>query len=148
MRNKTTTLLALLVSSALSAAAQTPSAAEKEVRAAEQQRYKAMVDADYATLDKLLADDLLYAHSSGDIDDKKKLVGAMRSGARSYKSLTSEDTRYRVDGRLAVVTGRVVIGVERDGKPQTFRARFTAVYEKSAPGWRLVAWQTTRLPES
>jgi ketosteroid isomerase-like protein len=133
--------------SAVAFGASAQSAVEKEIRTVELQRYKAMVDADYATLDKLLADDLLYAHSSGEIDDKKSLVAAMRSGARSYKSLSTEDTRYRVDGRLAVVTGRAVIGVERDGKPQSFKARFTAVYEKSATGWRLAAWQTTRLPD-
>jgi ketosteroid isomerase-like protein len=122
-------------------------AAEKEIQAVELQRYKAMVAADYAALDKLLADDLLYAHSSGDIDDKSKLVGAMRSGARTYKKMTTDDTRYRVDGRLAVVTGRVAVEVARDGKPTNFKARFTAVYEKAPSGWRLAAWQTTRLPE-
>jgi len=138
------TLALALSAVAFDAAAQ--SAAEKEIRAVELQRYKAMVDADYAALDKLLADDLLYAHSSGDIDDKGKLVGAMRSGARTYKKMTTDDTRYRVDGKLAVVTGRVAVEVARDGKPTSFSARFTAVYEKSASGWRLAAWQTTRLP--
>ena len=135
-----------LALSAVAFGASAQSAAEKEIRAVELQRYKAMVDADYATLDRLLADDLLYAHSSGDIDDKSKLVGAMRSGARTYKKMTTDDTRYRVDGKLAVVTGRVAVEVARDGKPQAFSARFTAVYEKSPSGWRLAAWQTTRLP--
>ena len=137
------TLLAVV----LPAGAQAPSAAENEIRAVELRRYKAMVDADYAALDKLLADDLLYAHSSGEIDDKGKLVGAMRSGARSYKKMTTDETRYRVDGKLAVVTGRVAVEVARDGKPQAFKARFTAIYEKAASGWRLAAWQTTRLPD-
>jgi ketosteroid isomerase-like protein len=142
---KRATLAFALSAVAFGASAQ--SAAEKEIRAVEQQRYKAMVDADYATLDKLLADDLLYAHSSGEIDDKKSLVAAMRSGTRRYKKVTTDDTRYRVDGKLAVITGRAVIEVERDGKPQAFSTRFTAVYEKSASGWRLAAWQTTRLPD-
>jgi ketosteroid isomerase-like protein len=137
-----------LLSAALPLGAQPPSAAEKEIRAVEERRYKAMVEADYAALDKLLADDLLYAHSSGDIDDKNKLVGAMRSGARTYKKMTTDETRYRVDGKLAVVTGRVAVEVARDGKPTSFRARFTAVYEKAPAGWRLAAWQTTRLPEN
>jgi ketosteroid isomerase-like protein len=137
-----------VLSSALPVSAQSPSASEKEVRAVEQQRYKAMVDGDFAALDKLLADDLLYVHSSGDVDDKKSLIAGMRSGARRYKKITAEDTRYRADGKLAVVTGRASLEVERDGKPQSFKVRFTAVYEKSAVGWRLAAWQTTRLPES
>jgi ketosteroid isomerase-like protein len=140
-------LLPLCLAAALSAIAQAPSASEKEVRAVEQQRYKAMLDADFAALDKLLADDLLYAHSSGDVDDKKSLIAGMRSGSRRYKKITPEDTRYRVDAKLAVVTGKASLEVERDGKPQSFRVRFTAVYEKAPSGWRLAAWQTTRLPE-
>jgi ketosteroid isomerase-like protein len=140
-------LATALALSALALTASAQSAAEKEIRAVEEQRYKAMVAADFATLDKLLADDLLYTHSAGDIDDKKSLVAAMRSGARTYKKMATDDTRYKVDGKLAVVTGRVSVGVERDGKPTSFQARFTAVYERAASGWRLTAWQTTRLPE-
>lgn len=145
---KKTAAAVFVLASALPLSAQAPSALEKEVRAVEAQRYKAMIDADFATLDKVLADDLLYAHSSGEVDDKKALMAGMRSGSRRYKKISAEDTRYRVDGKLAVVTGKASIEVERDGKPQSFKVRFTAVYEKAATGWRLAAWQTTRLPES
>src|SRR3712207_6404776 len=40
------------------------------VLAAEERRYRAMVDADLATLDELCADELSYAHSSGARDTK------------------------------------------------------------------------------
>lgn len=128
-------------------AAQT-SASEKEVRAVEEQRYKAMIGADFPTLEKVLADDLVYVHSSGVVDDKNSYFAPLRSGSVRYKKISPEDTRVRITGTLAVVTGRSSIELERDGKPQAFRLRFTAVYEKSAPGWRLVSWQATRLPES
>lgn len=131
---------------ALSAAAQTPSTFEKEVRAVEEQRYKAMLQNDFPTLEKLMADDVVYVHSSGAVDDKQSFVATLRSGSLRYKKFSPEDTRVRIAGNLAVVTGNSAVEVDRDGKPQSFRVRFTAVYEKSGAGWRLSAWQTTRLP--
>lgn len=138
-------MLAALCAFALAASAQGP---EKELRAVEEQRYKAMLQADLPALEKLLADDLVYVHSSGSTETKQLFLASIRSGGLKYKKIAPEDTRVRVAGTLAVVTGKSSVEVEREGKPQSFRVRFTAVYEKSAAGWRLVAWQTTRLPES
>lgn len=138
-------MLAGLCGFALAASAQGP---EKELRAVEEQRYRAMIQADLPALEKLLADDLVYVHSSGSIESKEQFLATLRSGGLRYKKITPEDTRYRLAGTLAVVTGRSSVEVDHDGKPQSFRLRFTAVYEKSGAGWRLVSWQTTRLPES
>lgn len=141
-------MLAGLCGFALAAAAQAPSAAEKEVRAVEEKRYKAMLQNDFATLERLMADDLVYVHSSGAVDDKKSFIATLRSGSLHYKKISPDDTRVRIAGNLAVVTGKSSVEVDRDGKPQSFRVRFTAVYGRSGAGWRLVSWQTTRLPES
>lgn len=138
-------MLAALCAFALAASAQGP---EKELRAVEEQRYRAMIQADLQALEKVLADDLVYVHSSGSIESKQQFLASIRSGGLKYKKITPEDPRYRIAGNLAVVTGKSSVEVEREGKPQSFRVRFTAVYEKSIAGWRLAAWQTTRLPES
>lgn len=138
-------MLAALFAFAVSASGQGP---EKELRAVEEQRYRAMIQADLPALEKLLADDLVYVHSSGSIESKEQFLASIRSGGLKYKKITPEDPRYRIAGNLAVVTGKSSVEVERDGKPQSFRLRFTAVYEKAAAGWRMVSWQTTRLPES
>lgn len=148
MKKKMAALLVVSAASILPVIAQAPSAAEREVRAVEEQRYKAMLQSDLATLEKVLADDLLYVHSSGALDDKKSFVAALKSGSVRYKKIAPEDQRVRIAGTLAVVTGKSSVEVERDGKPQSFRLRFTAVYEKTSGSWRLSAWQTTRLPEN
>lgn len=142
---KKSLMLAALCALALSAFAQGP---EKELRAVEEQRYKAMLQADIPALEKLLTDDLVYVHSSGSIETKQQFLATVRTGGIRYKKIAPEDLRYRIAGNLAVVTGKSSLETERDGKPLSFRVRFTAVYEKSAAGWRLAAWQTTRLPES
>lgn len=138
-------MLAALCAFALAASAQGP---EKELRAVEQQRYRAMIEADFPALEKLLADDLVYVHSSGSVESKEQFLDTIRSGRLRYKRIVAEETRIKSAGNIAVVTGRSSVEVEREGKPQSFRVRFTAVYEKSGAGWRLSAWQTTRLPEN
>lgn len=142
---KKSLMLAAVCAFAGFASAQAP---EKELRAVEEQRYKAMLQADVPALEKLLADDLVYVHSSGGVESKQQFLATIRSGALKYKKIAPEGVFYRISDSLAVVTGKSSIEVEREGKPQSFRVRFTAVYQKSPAGWRLAAWQTTRLPES
>jgi ketosteroid isomerase-like protein len=90
----------------------------------------------------------VYVHSSGSLETKEQFLDTLRSGRLRYKRIAPEDTRVKLSGSLALVTGRSSIDVEREGKPQSFRVRFTAAYEKAGGSWRLTAWQTTRLPES
>lgn len=37
--------------------------------------------------------------------------------------------------------------VEGDGKEQRFTIRYLAVYARAAGEWRMIAWQSTRVPE-
>ncbi len=53
----------------------------------DRQRMTAMAEKDVATLNKLVADDLIYTHSSARIDTKKSLIGAMESGATVYTAV-------------------------------------------------------------
>lgn len=70
-------MLAALCAFALAASAQGP---EKELRAVEEQRYKAMLQADLPALEKLLADDLVYVHSSGSVETKAQFLDTVKPG--------------------------------------------------------------------
>jgi ketosteroid isomerase-like protein len=144
----TASLLIALCAATLPAAGQPAAAAEAELRAVEDRRYQAMIRGEAGALDKLLADDLVYVHSSGSVETKTEFLDTLRSGRLRYKRIAPEDVRVKLSGNLALVTGRSSIDVEREGKPQSFRVRFTAAYEKASGSWRLAAWQTTRLPEN
>ena len=37
--------------------------------------------------------------------------------------------------------------MEGDGKEQRFTIRYLAVYARAAGEWRMIAWQSTRVPE-
>jgi uncharacterized protein (TIGR02246 family) len=120
---------------------------DSEITQLEQQRFAAMQAGDLATLDRLLAPDLTYTHSSGKLDGKQEFLAAIRSGASKYKTAAPEGLSVRVYDSTAVVTGRCHFQVEADGRQLDLQVRFTDVYVRRDGAWQLVAWQSTRLPE-
>jgi len=113
----------------------------------DRRRMRAMAEKDVATLEALLADDLVYTHSSARLDTKRSLIGAMQSGATVYTRVEPSGVHAQDLGEAVVLTGTAQIEVTAGGKPSAFGVRFTDVYARRAGGWQMVAWQSTRLPE-
>ncbi len=129
-----------------SSAAQVDSASIRQVLAAEDQRFTAMLHADTGALEHLLATDLTYTHTDGEQNTKAEFLRILSSGALRYAAIAPEARDVRVFGSLAVVTGRSAMRVESDGQAHAFLIRYLAVYRLRARGWELIAWQSTRLP--
>jgi ketosteroid isomerase-like protein len=111
----------------------------------DRQRMNAMAEKDVATLSKVLADDLIYTHSSARLDTKKSLIGAMESGATVYTSVEPSDVVAQDLGDAVVLTGVAAISVNSGGTPNSFRVRFTDVYANKGGQWQMVTWQSARL---
>ena len=112
----------------------------------ETRRFAAMVRKDVAFLNQVLADDLSYTHSSGNLDTKTSFIESVASGRLTYETAVPEGLRVRLFGDVAVLTGMARIRVDVQGEPSDLHIRFTDVYVKREPGWQMVAWQATRLP--
>jgi ketosteroid isomerase-like protein len=113
----------------------------------DRKRMQAMAQKDVATLNDLLADDLIYTHSSARIDTKQSLVGNMQSGATVYNSVEPSDVKAQDLGSAVVLTGVAKIQVTSGGKPNAFGVRFTDVYANRGGKWQMVTWQSTRLAD-
>jgi ketosteroid isomerase-like protein len=113
----------------------------------DKKRMTAMAEKDLDTLNKVIADDLIYTHSSARIDTKQTLIGAMQSGSTVYTSMEPSDVVAQDLGDAVVLTGVAAISVMSGGKPNSFRVRFIDVYAKRATGWQMVTWQSTRLAD-
>jgi ketosteroid isomerase-like protein len=113
----------------------------------DRQRMTAMARKDTAALNKLLADDLIYTHSSARLDTKKSLIGAMESGSTVYTAVEPSDVTAQDLGDAVVLTGVASISVTSNGKPNAFRVRFTDVYANRGGQWQMVTWQSTRLAD-
>ena len=107
----------------------------------------ATVHADLTRLDRILADDLTYTHSSGDTDDKQQFLEALRSGKRKYESIEFHEVTVRSYGNTAVITSRAEVRVRSGDRELQLRPRFLHVYVKRRGSWRLVAHQSTNVAE-
>ena len=113
----------------------------------DKKRMSAMAQKDVTTLYTLLADDLVYTHSSARLDTKQSLIGAMESGSTVDTAVEPSDVKAQDLGDTVVLTGSCRISVMSGGRPNSFGVRFTDVYANKGGRWHLVARQSTRLPE-
>ena len=113
----------------------------------DKKRMQAMATKDIATLDALLADDLVYTHSSARLDTKQSLIANMKSGATVYSAVEPSQVLAQDVGDAVILTGVARIKVSSNGNDLDFRVRFTDAYAKRTGRWQMVVWQSTRLPD-
>jgi hypothetical protein len=113
----------------------------------DRRRMQAMGEKDLATLDAVLADDLIYTHSSARVDTKHSLIANMTSGATVYSSIEPSEVKAQDLGDTVVLTGVAWVKVVLNGRQLDFGVRFTDAYAKRDERWQMVVWQSTRLPD-
>jgi ketosteroid isomerase-like protein len=131
----------------MTAVATQTTATEADVLNADDRRFEAMRKGDWAGLDAALADDLTYVHSTARLESKAEHIGNLRAGKPHYRGIEPRERTARVHGNIGIVNGVSEMHVERDGKEQRFTVRYLAVYTKSGADWRMIAWQSTRVPD-
>ena len=119
---------------------------EQQVLSVEQTRLAALLRADTKQLNSVLADELTFTHSSGKTDTKAELLASLTSGALKYESIEPSETKVRLYGSTAIVTGKAQLKINNQGESLSFALKFTGVYTKRDGHWQLVAYQSTRLP--
>ena len=122
--------------------------AAAEVLAADEARCAAMIAQDYDALGKLLADDLVYTHSTGVTDTKAAYLAALQSGKYRYKAARAEGVTVRVHGTIALLNGRGFIEIDVDGVPKSLAYVFVSVWVRMPAGWQMTALQSTAAPKA
>lgn len=117
---------------------------EDEVLRAEDARFKAQIDNDFAAMARLYGDDLVYIHSSTVVDTKASFIESMRSGAVKYRKMSRTDVTVRTYGCIGIITGRAAFEVSARGQELVLDLLFHAVWAKRAQGVQFVSWQATR----
>ncbi len=116
---------------------------EEQIKSLEQERNRAILSGDAATLDRMTADDYTFITLRGELRTKAEIVKGFQSGAFKYDSRTISELKVKVYGDTAVVTGRSTQKGEENGKDYSGDYRFTRVYVKDKGQWLTVALQTT-----
>ncbi len=121
--------------------------AQRTIGESEDARFRAQVNQDTLALKNLLADDLMYIHSNALAETKQDFINSVKTGNITYQSMQTEGQRsIRMYGKAGVCNGIVHVTGLLNGNPFDIRLRYTAIYFKQKGGWKLVSWQSTRIP--
>jgi ketosteroid isomerase-like protein len=100
----------------------------------------AMLSADIAALNELLAPDLIFTNHLGQLLCKDDDLAAYRSGALKVVSLEPSEQHVRALGDVAVVSVRMRLIGTYEGAPANGDFRFTRVWVRSQhETWQIVA---------
>ena len=147
-------LIRALIAAAVCAAVSLPAAAqscagsvdEGEALRAEDARYAAQTSNDFAAMEHLFGEDLVYIHSSSVLDDKAAYIDSMRSGTVKYRVMRRSEVKVRTYGCLALISGNADFDVTVKGEELSVPLRFHSIWAKRPGGLQFVSWQATRVP--
>lgn len=112
-----------------------------EVLAAEAERCRAIYEQDWTVLEPMMSDDLTYVHMPGRLEDKAAYLAGVKGRPRKVER---QDLKVRVYGNTAVMTG---IMINRPPNAESVTARVTQTWVKDGSGWKMVAFQASRIQE-
>lgn len=125
-------------------------AQDKSVKQLETQMEKlrvAIIDANESVLNELASDKITYGHSNGDIEDKKKFVQRIVSGASDFTEINVTQQQITVNGDVAHVR-QVMEAKLKDGeKINVLKLSVLLVWQKQGKDWKLFARQAVRLAQ-
>lgn len=119
-----------------------------ELLALEQERQRALVEEDHAGLEWLFADDLLYVHTTGLVQDKAQYLDYARHAVR-YLAVERGELQVRLFGDgLALMSGPQCNLLQKRGGGEPVRAEgfATQLWVKGGEGWRIASFHGTRVP--
>jgi ketosteroid isomerase-like protein len=106
---------------------------------------EAVLRKDFAAVERMLADDLVYAHATGIVDTKTTYLEKIKSGRQLYKSMDQKNVSARAYGDTAVTHSWMrVTGVNQAG-PFDDKVMMLHVWIKKDGRWLLAAHQTTKV---
>ncbi len=103
--------------------------------------------ADAAALETLVADDYVHIHATALVEDKRRFIDALKSGARKYDPIVLEDAGARTYGNTALVGGRFNLKAFTQGRTIEGVNRITLVFVSTPDGLKAVSFQATPIPK-
>ena len=100
--------------------------------------YRAMVEKDLATLDRVHADEFVLVHMTGMRQSKEEYINAILDGTLNYYSASHEQIDIAIDGDRATLTGRSrVTAAVFGGGRGTWRLQLRFQLAKRDGRWQL-----------
>ena len=116
--------------------------AVEDVHAAEDARYKAMIDMNPDALASTLAEEFMYHQPNGKTNDKPGYVQQMMTGTVKIFSAERYDVKVNVYGDVATAIGGTRLDLELAGERRKADLRYLNVWVKREGRWQLAKRQS------
>jgi len=93
----------------------------------------------------MLADQLIYAHSTGVIETKSEYMARLRRGTQKYDRIEHQNLTVKTYGDAAVAHSKVRMTGTSDTRAFDDRLMMMHLWVKQGGRWQLAAHQTTKL---
>lgn len=134
---------------ALAVVAPTPSVAQKPLSLIEAADAfdKAQLTSDRATLERMVADDLVFIDGSGKRLGKKEFIDGWTAPGDTYEPVVLVDRIVvKLGPDAGIVDAETVLKGTSDGKAFVSRFRFADTFRRTNGQWQAVHIQVTRMP--
>ncbi|TDB65257.1 nuclear transport factor 2 family protein [Arundinibacter roseus] len=139
-------LLLIFIFGILSMAAMAQSKDEKAVRERIETWRVALINQNAAALYSLLAEEMTYGHSNGQMDTKVSFINTIDSRKEVYQELELTKMNITMVGNTALVRHQMDAKVKmEDGSTITPKLGVLQVWQKGKDGWQLLARQAFKL---
>ena len=119
----------------------------QQILQAERALYQAMIAKDCTALERILAPDLVYVHSTAVAESKAEYLAGVAKGAYEYEGIATRDTRVRVYSTVTLIDGICDMRVGVAGQPKDLiHLLFVLVWVRDGAAWRLGHRHATRVP--
>ena len=123
----------------------TPEQAEQDIRQAEKDWAAAVMASDFAKLNDIYDDRLIYAHSTGIVQTKSEYLEKLKTGSQRYDAIDHESLEIRPFGDAVIAHSRVRMQGQNPDGPFNNRLMMIHVWIHEDGRWRIAAHQTTQL---
>jgi len=121
--------------------------AEDDIVAAEKNWAKAVLALDFAALEELYSNDLIYAHSTGVVETKKEYLDKLKQGTQKYALIEHQKVTTKHFGDSAIAHAIVRMKGTNATGPFDSKLMLIHVWVKQGGKWRMAAHQTTKLAD-
>jgi hypothetical protein len=136
-------VIGVLIGVMAALAAEPAPSVKAAVLAAEKSWVAAVLKGDGATVEKLMASDIQYTHSSAAVQTREQFVKAVSSGSTKYTAIDFSDTVVRQYGKTVVITHKMTPKTVQNGEAHLWVGE---VWVETPGGWQMASRQATKLP--
>lgn len=118
---------------------------KQEVLAAEQAWTKAHLNGDFATIERMMAEEYTRINPDGSVSHKAEVLATYQPETRHWELAQSDQHEVLLNGNCATVIGRWTARGINNGEPFDYQARFLSVYVRRGGRWLMLAEQSTEI---